>query len=119
MRTVSRRHAGFLRLPHGDAAVVAGRAAALAADVGRRVPVMLRRGGCAGRQRVGGKHRGRSWRRRGRSGRDGHDSRFGHVVCPLFLHNDGERKAARLNRSWCHSVSLTHLDKFKSVEHLF
>lgn len=41
MRTISGRHAGLFRLSHSDAAVVTGVAAALAADVGRRVPMML------------------------------------------------------------------------------
>lgn len=41
MRTISRCHAVFFLLPHRDAAVVTGVAAALAADVGRRVPMML------------------------------------------------------------------------------
>lgn len=41
MRTISRCHAMFFLLSHSDAAVVTGVAAALAADVGRRVPTML------------------------------------------------------------------------------
>lgn len=89
MRTISRGHTVLFLLSHSDAAVVTGGAAALAADVGRRVPVMLYGSGCAGRQGVGGKCR--SWRRGSRSWRDGgHYSGFGHVVRPLLLDNDGK-----------------------------
>lgn len=94
VRTVSRRHAVLLLLSQSDAAVVAGVAAALAADVGRRVPVMLGGSRRAGGQRVGGKHRSWSRRRRGRSRREECGSRFGHVVRSLLLHNKGRRSAS-------------------------
>lgn len=94
MRTVSRRNAVLLLLPHSDAAVVAGVAAALAADVGRGVAVMLGGSRRAGGQWVGGKRRSRSRRRRGRSRREEGGSRFGHVVRSLLLHNEGRRSAS-------------------------
>lgn len=79
----------FFLLSHSDAAVVTGGAAALAADVGRRVPMMLYGSRCTGRQGVGGKCR--SWRKGSGSWRDGWRSGFGHVVRFLLLENNGKK----------------------------